>query len=376
MERIRLVQITHDLAIGGLQQVVVNICKSIDREKFDISVLCLRSLGDFASAVEQLGIRVYSLKPKNDDTQYLAFFQIAKFLREHRAQVIHTHNTQPLLDATPASLIAGRQTIIHTDHARDFPDKKRYMVAEWLMSHFVYRIVGVSEHTSKNLMKYERISADKIVTIPNGIDETTYDIEIDIDKKKGELGISAKAPVIGLGVRLTAQKGITYLLNAMPTVIRWFPAIALVIAGEGPLYNELQRETWALGIQDHVFFIGPRLDMPEVLKVFDLYVLPSVWEGLPMVLLEAMAAGCAIVATDVGGNRTPVQHGVNGSLVPAREPESLSAEIIRVLADRELRQGYVQEGRKMVSENFSARAMTRKYEELYLGEFLGGASSV
>lgn len=365
-KKIRLMQITHDLAIGGLQQVVVNLCRTIDRDLFDMSVLCLRELGSFAPEVESLGIKVYFLPQKDTGTDYLSFLKVGKILKENSVEVIHTHNTQPFVDGTLGALMSGVKTIIHTDHARDFPDKRRYMVAEWAMSQFAYKVVGVSEHTSENLMKYEKISPSQIVTIHNGIDGSKYDIAVDRKAKRRELGITGDGPVIGLGVRLSEQKGITYLLKAMPGIVQAFPEITLVIAGDGPLEKDLKAEAKTLGLEGKVLFIGPRLDIPDLLKTFDLYVLPSLWEGLPMVLLEAMAAGCPIVATDVGGVSRAIEHGLNGSLVKPKHPDLLTREITRLLLDDQLRSQYSNNGRKIFEEHFSARAMTSRYEQLYL----------
>ena len=364
----RVMQITHDLDIGGLQQVVVNICRTIDRKRFDVSVLCLRKLGVFVPEVEKLGIQVFFLPQRQKGTDYFSFLKVAEILRREKIEVIHTHNTQPFVDGTLGALMSGVRTIVHTDHARDFPDKRRYMFAEWLMSHFAYRVVGVSDHTSQNLVRYERISPQKVTTIVNGIDGSKYDIKIDKDKKKKELGLTNSGPIIGLGVRLTEQKGITYLLKAMPEVIKVFPDITLVIAGEGQIEDELKRETTLLGIDQNVLFAGPRLDMPELLKLFDIYVLPSLWEGLPMVLLEAMAAGCPIIATKVGGVPTVIKHGQNGSLIESENPEALASEIIKLLSNKELRNRYSENGLSQFREKFGADIMTRKYERLYLRE--------
>lgn len=359
-------QITHDLALGGLQQVVVNLCRTINRDLFDVSVLCLRELGCFVSEVRDLGIKVHFLEQKNGGTDYFSFIKVARKLREQRIEVIHTHNTQPFMDGTIGALISGVKTIVHTDHARDFPDKFRYMFAEWVMSHFAFTIVGVSEHTSKNLRKYEKIAAKKIVTIHNGILGSKFGLSIDKERKRLDLGIKNRGPIIGVGVRLSEQKGISYLLKAMPGVIRSIPDITLVIAGEGPLEADLREEANDLRIGDHVRFIGMRLDMPEIIQLFDLYVLPSLWEGLPMVLLEAMAAGCPILATDVGGVSVAVETGVNGSLVKPKDAYSLENEIIHLLNDETLRKRYSEKGRKIFEEKFSAEAMTRSYERLYM----------
>jgi glycosyltransferase involved in cell wall biosynthesis len=368
-ERIKLMLITHDLAIGGLQQVVVNICKSIDRGRFDISVLCLRALGEFTPNIEKLGVKVYVVPQKQNRTDYFTFLKVAKILRELKINVIHTHNTQPLIDGTIGALLAGVKTVVHTDHARNYPDKRRYMLAEWLMSHFVYKFVGVSEATTQDLIRYEKISPKKLVTIVNGIDGSALEIPIEKDRKKKELGIVNDGPVIGLGVRLAKQKGITYLLQAMPEIITKYPKITLVIAGTGDCEDQLRTEARDRGVDNNVLFIGPRLDMIEIIKIFDLYVLPSVWEGLPIVLLEAMAAGCPIVATNVGGNFMAIQNGKNGSLVEPKNPSRLASEIIKLLSNNELRARYAKLGKELFEQKFSIETMTKNYEDIYIQGF-------
>lgn len=358
-------QITHDLAIGGLQQVVVNICKSIDRKMFHVSVLCLRSLGVFVPEVEKLGIKVIYLPQKKNGTDYFSFLKVARILREENIDVIHTHNTQPLIDGTLGALLSGVKTIVHTDHARNFPDKMRYMFAEWCMSYLVYKVVGVSDHTVANLIRYEKISPKKLTTIPNGIDGGKYHVSIEKDKKRKELGIHHDGPIIGLGVRISEQKGITYLLQAMPVILSRFPDLSLVIAGEGNLIDVLRQEAEDLNVGDHVFFVGPRLDMPQLLKLFNIYVLPSLWEGLPMVLLEAMAAGCPIVATNVGGNMQAIKDGLNGTLVEPRNSGKLAEAVINLLGRPEVCETYRRNGLRIFEEKFSAEIMTRRYEELY-----------
>lgn len=364
--RLRLLQITHDLDLGGLQQVIYNLCRTLDRSRFEIFVLCLREKGLFASDVEALGIPVFLLEKNAKGPDYFAFRKVAKLMRELRIDVVHTHNTQPFFDGTIGAMLAGVRTVIHTDHARDFPDKLRYMIAEWLMSLYAYRVVGCSEHTSQQLMRYEKISKRKIVTIPNGIDGSRFDLSIDRAAKRRELGIGAEGHIIGLAVRLSDQKGITFLLRAMPSVLAKHPDTTLLIAGNGDLRADLEREAKDLGVASQVKFCGPRKDIPELLKLLDLYVLPSKWEGLPMVILEAMAAGCPVVATNVGGNATAVVDGVTGALVPPQDPSALAQAIVRLLDSPDLLKSYAANGRARFYERFSADIMARQYEQLYL----------
>lgn len=366
--KLRLLQITHDLDLGGLQQVVYNLCRTIDRSRFDIFVLCLREKGCFADDVEALGVPVYLLEQKTDGADYLAFLKVANLLKTLKIDVIHTHNTQPFFDGTVGALIAGVKTIVHTDHARSFPDKTRYMVAEWLMSHFAYKVVGCSAHTSAQLIKYEKISPKKIVTIPNGIDGSRFQIEIDEPAKRAELGIKKSGPILGVAVRLSEQKGISYLLQAMPAVLVKHPDATLVIAGDGDLKAQLEAETETLNIADSVIFAGARKDIPELLQLFDIYVMPSLWEGLPMILLEAMAAGCPIIASDVGGNSSAVIHGQTGMLVAAKDVSGLSDAVIRLLTQPELRAEFADNARQLFQRQFSAGSMTTRYEKLYLRE--------
>ena len=362
----RLLHITHDLQIGGLQQVIVNLCKYTDTSQFDISVLCLRERGVYTKDVEKLGIPVFLLPQKKNGIDYFSFLKVSQFIRREKIDIIHTHNTQPLIDGVIGALLDRRvKTIIHTDHARSFPDKKRYMFAEWLISHFVTKMVGVSEHTSKNLSKYEKIAPEKIATIYNGVDPKPYSVSLNRKRYLKKLGIDTNGPVIGLGVRLSEQKGITYLLKAAPLIIEAFPRVSIVIAGEGDLETDLKKESRDLGINKNIFFLGPRLDIPLLIKALDLYVLPSLWEGLPMVLLEAMAAGCPIIATNVGGNSIAIQDKVNGFLVAPADPVALANSIITLLNDPTLMNKYAQSSLDIFKKKFSAEMMAVKYEKLY-----------
>lgn len=364
-KKIRLLQITHDLAIGGLQRVVVDICKFIDKEQFNVEVLCLRDLGALTPELEKIGVKIHLLPQKKKGTDYFSFLKVAKILREHKIDVIHTHNTQPFIDGTLGALLANVKTIVHTDHSREYPDKRRYMFAEWVMSHFAYRVAGVSEATSQDLISYERISPKKIVTILNGIDSSLCNIDVNREQKKRELGVNREGPIIGLGVRLTQSKGIQYLLQAMPGIIECYPEITLVIAGEGDYEAHLRQEAKELGVANNTLFVGPRMDMHELVKIFDLYVLPSLREGLPIVLLEAMAIGCPIIASKVGGIPTAIRHNENGFLVEPTYPTALAGAILKLLGDDKLRRQYITRGKELFTERFNATAMVNQYEMLY-----------
>ena len=363
-ERIKILQITDNLGIGGLERVVVNLCKHLNKNIFHVSVVCLNFLGAFADELENERIKVY-LAPKKKENDYFLFWKLKDIIGEIKPDIVHTHNTNAIIDGVIASVLQRVPVRVHTDHARKFPDKKKYMAIEWFLSHFIHKIIAVSGETRENLIKYEKIKRSKITVLNNGIDGSSYNIHVDIEQKKKEIGVLRYKYIIGLGVRFTEQKGIIHLIKAAPEILKKFPETAFVIAGYGALEKFLRSEAKRLEVDANFFFIGSRLDMPELLQIFDLYVLPSEWEGLPLVLLEAMAAKRAIVATNVGGNSMAIENGFSGSLVPAKNHAELAKEIIRLLDDPETRKRYSENAYKRFKTKFSVEHMAKMHENLY-----------
>lgn len=364
-QRLRVLQVTHDLGVGGLPRVVETLARALDPQAFDVSVLCLNEGGPLADRLVEAGIRVDILSKGPRKPDRLAFLRVAERLRDQPVDVVHTHNTQPFIDAGLASIISSTPVLIHTDHARAFPDRKRYMIAEHLLSWGAHKVVGVSEHTTANLRHWERISEAKLETIPNGIDGSLFDAAVDVAAVRHSLGVPLDVPLLALGARLAEQKGITYLLDAMARLEARQPKLHLVLAGDGPLRSALEAQANALGLSQRVHFVGVRLDMPDVLRASDIFVMPSLWEGLPMIILEALAGGVPIVASSVGGVPSAVIDGQTGSLVPAQDPDRLADALHHMLEDAEYRARCVVNGRRLFDDHFSAAAMARRYEALY-----------
>ena len=360
-------QITHDLRIGGLQKLILDICSHINKTIFEISVCCLRDKGELAPQIEKNGIKVYRIPPRpNNKTDYFSFLKLYNLLKGKQIDILHTHNTHPFMDGTVAGKMADIPVIIHTDHARQFPDKRRYMLAERILSHFVDKVVAVSESVKQDLIYYEKINSKKITVIWNGIDPEKFNCKINKKEKKKELDVENCYPILGFSGRLTKQKGISYLLNAMPKIINEFPKAILLIAGYGEHEEKFKQETIQLGINKHVKFLGPRLDIPEILAILDIYVLPSIWEGMPLVILEAMAAKKPIVATKVGGIPEAVIHNHSGLLVPPKDPEALANAILKILKNSNLAASLAENAYNRFLKHFTIKKMVSRYEQLYL----------
>lgn len=367
--RTRVLLITPTLHIGGLEQVVATLCRSIDREQFDPSVLCLRDRGPLAELIEDAGVPVLTLHPHAvEGADYWGFLIVARLVRKHAFKVIHTHNTPSLVFGGFGAILGGATRIIHTDHARLYPDKRRLIMAERLMSHWTDWVVGVSQETTDQLHKHVGISRRRLLTIPNGVDGKRYSVTIDRAAKLRSIGLQADRPlVLGVCARLTEQKGISFLLEAMPEILARHANAFLLVVGDGPCADQLKTLTNNLGIAPNVKFLGSREDVPELLQLFDVFVLPSIWEGLPMALLEAMAAGRAIVATDVGGVATAIEHGDSGLLIPPGSPNDIVNSVCSLLAVPEQRDILGRAALHVFVRQFSSDRMTRQYERLYLG---------
>lgn len=363
--KIRVLQLTANLGMGGLERVVINLCKNINVDMYDVSVCCLKYKGKLARELEDIGMPVHLLPQVTKRPDYTAFWRLKKILLQEKPDLVHTHNANAFIDGAMASCLAGVPALINTDHARKFPGRWTERMMEAVCARKADKFVAVSEETKKNLMRYERIPAAKIEVIRNGIDGKDYDIEIDVQKKKEELGLLGFDHVVGLGVRLTPQKGIAHLIEAAPLVLAMFPKTAFLVAGKGYLRESLMELAIQRGVSSHFHFIGPRLDLPEILQTLDVYVLPSEWEGLPLALLESMAASRAIVATRVGGNPYVIEHGRTGLLVESKDVKGLAEAVCRLLSNYEERGRLGINAQKRFYQGFSVQHMTGKYEELY-----------
>ncbi|MFW6253366.1 MAG: glycosyltransferase, partial [Chitinivibrionales bacterium] len=342
------------------------ICKTIRRDLFECSVLCLRRSGPLQDELAEQGIEVMCLARGSEKPDRLAFLKVARILRRQRIDVIHTHNTEPLIDGTMGAILAGVKTIVHTDHARRFPDKHRYMVAENILSNFIYRMIGVSEDTSHNLRYFEKISPRRLMTIPNGIDPAPYVERVDHAKIRQTLGVPRWAPLIGTVARLSGEKAIDKAIEAFAIVSHTIPEARFIIVGEGPCESELRTKTRELGLQEKVIFAGRHSKVAPILAIMDLFVLSSTREGLPMAVLEAMAAGCPVVAFAVGGVPSAVEHARSGYLVAPGDIKGMAGQIEMLLQHPVLARGFGEYGRRLFARRFSAEPMTRAYERLYM----------
>jgi len=366
MKKIKVMQLTWGMGIGGLERVIMNLCHYLDKEKYDVSVYCLHKKGIFGEVLESEGYNIYFLKGQNRLNKYIQCLQLASFLKKKKIDILHSHNTTALLDGVLARHLAKIPVHIHTDHIKPHGIKHRHLLAEKFASYFVDRIVAVSKYTREELVLKQGINPKKIEVIYNGVNILSASNHQTLRKIQKELGIFDVQYVVGIIGRLEKQKGYELLLDAAVYILKEFPRkIKFIFVGEGLEEEKLKHKAINLGIYKHIIFTGERVDALSILPLFDVFVMTSYKEGMPMVLLEAMAMRKPIVSTAVGGIPEIVKDGENGFLIYSRNPETLAKKILTLLKNQDLRISMGNAGFKLYNQYFTVDIMVKKYQYLY-----------
>lgn len=350
--------------VAGGQMVALQLARAA-RERGNAIAFVAPEPGGFVDLARAEGVAVH-LVPLRRTYQLDKAVVLARLLRRERADVLHTHTLAGanVLGRVGARL-AGVPVIAHLHIENHFRPATRPLIRtlDNATARLCARLVAVSEDTRRAYERQGYPGNGRIDVVYNGVDLTPRPPAPDL---RGELGISAAVPLVGEVARLCDVKGQRELIEAVATV----PEARLVLVGAdlergGAFQAELERQADRLGVRDRVSFAGPRDDAAELLGQLDVVALPSWTEGLPLVLLEAMARRRAVVATPVGGTSELVADGETGLLVAPRDPGALADAISRLLADPELRRRMGDAGRQRVLEHFSAAAMCGRMLELY-----------
>jgi glycosyltransferase involved in cell wall biosynthesis len=250
----------------------------------------------------------------------------------------------------------------------DLP-KWLWRIESWLVnSSLVDKMIAVSEQTRYFCLEVEGMSPNKVLTIPNGVDLSAFDKQQwtlqELERLRNSLGISPGITILTTVGRLHPQKGHTYLIQAIAEIKKVRDDFVCLFAGDGELRAQISQQIYQQGVEKHVRLLGVREDVPQLLAISDMFVLPSLHEGMPMALLEAMAAQLPVIATAVDGTNELVVDGETGLLVPPADPTALSQAILTLLNDPDRRHQMGQKGYERVREHFSEQVMCQRYEEV------------
>lgn len=369
---------------GGAEEHMLLLLQYLDRRLFQPHLICGPELAEALQRDLPGDVELFTLS-FGKFTDLTAAFALWRILRTREIQILHSHMFWSSLFASPVGRLARVPVIIETTHVRELWRKgwfKSSYFVDRQVSRCVTRYIAVSRANARYLAEEKRIHARKIVVVQNGSDLSRFTPDHRAPAGLREsLGIAAADPVLLVAARLEEQKGHRVLLQALPAIRRRFPRVRVVCVGDGALRPELQQLTQNLGVQESVRFIGYQSNITDWYALADITVLPSFYEGLPLVAIESLASGKPVVATAVDGTPEVVVDGKTGLLVPPGDPGKLAEAICRILGEDSLRQDLAQEGRRWVTERFSRERQIRDTEELYLsawsettGEVFGPAA--
>lgn len=352
--------------LGGAQEVVANLLACADRDTFEIEVASMHRPGVYTERFRALGAATHSLSPHKMAPLYVP--NLLGLLHRGRFDVAHAHLTASNLIAKPLAAWAGTRVLINHDHANDASrrDRKVLCAADRWANRFSTHICAVSQSTRQFLIEEERIEPEKISVVHNGIDLQRFiPNQGSAAKARKDFGLPTEDFCLGGVGRLTKQKNFALLLETATLLRKRRTDFFVVLAGTGPLEEELRQQTTALGLTDIVHFLGHIGDTSALYPALDMVVMPSLFEGLPMVLLEAMAMKVPVVAAAVDGVAEVVENGREGILLAGWRAEEFSRRIDELLGAPSLREQLTGAAREKVLREFSRETMTANIEAIY-----------
>lgn len=358
MSQLHICHIVLSLEPGGLENGVVNVVRGLDPREFRSSVCCLQRVGAFAGRLAA-GVAVTAMDLQPGNHPWMAV-RIARLLRAWHVDIVHTRNAESFFYGVVAARLAGVRAVIHSEHGREFPEKPlRAWLQRQLLRHVDFAFT-VSRQLKSDLERELRVPASRFEVLYNGVDVERFQYQ----RTHGPAPDASQSLLIGSVGRLVPVKNYALLLQAVARLAK-APSCRLLLIGEGPERATLEQLAAQLGLASRVVFAGHRDDVPQLLEKVDIFVLPSLSEGMSNTLLEAMASGLPVVASDVGGNREVIDPERTGLLFPSGDVAALTGQLERLLESGELRARLGDAAALRVGIEFSMQAMLARYTELY-----------
>jgi len=387
--KLNVMQIILNLDVGGAQEVVRTLVDYLVSGDC-IPVVCTFRDGPLRQDIEQLGIKVEILPSRRYSIVAFPLFildmiriwqSLARLVKKYNVDVIQTHLLRSLDFLTLFLKYTTRlRVVLWTFHSANFALSRTELPKhKWLLKpkrythHLLYRLtsrlvsgfIAVSDEVKEAMVAVIGPIEDSITVICNGVDVKRYGQPVDKARVKGQVGLDDTARLIAVVATLKEPKGHQYMVEAMATIVSQHPDVHTLFIGDGELREELQAQIARLNLRKHIHILGNRNDVPDLLAASELFVLPSLWEGLSMALLEAMAAGKPIVATAVSGTTQVMIPGETGLIVPPGDSQALADAIIYLLSNPAHAQAMGQAAKQYVEVHYSAQKQADEHLALY-----------
>lgn len=354
-ERCKVCEIIRHAQIAGTEKHVYLLASNLDKENFKTSV-CLFEHGELVDNLNRLGIETHVITKSHSP---LHFLKLIVFLYQKKFDIVHCHSGGYVC---LAAKLAGIRYIVYTKHGIGFTAEELRSrsffrkLRDFLIDKCVTIYIALTNYDKFVMTQIMHISENKIRIIHNGIDPKFGE-----EKPMSRNGY----PIIGIVARLTKQKGISYLIKAIPIIAEKYKNVKVLIAGSGEEESTLRNLANRVGVLKRIEFLGYVKDVASIINCMDIFVLPSIWEGFPYVLLEAMLLKKPIVATNIFGVNEIIEHEKTGILVEPRNPDSMADAIIELLSNKKKAQSLGNVARRRVLNYFTLDKTISRIEQLY-----------
>jgi sugar transferase (PEP-CTERM/EpsH1 system associated) len=365
------------LDVGGLENGLVNLINGIPAERFRHAIICLTGYTEFRRRIRRSDVSVFALN-KPSGNSVLTQFKLWRLLKQLRPDIIHTRNLAAL-EGTLAAALAGVPVRIHGEHGRDVGDldgsNRKFQRLRRLFKPFVHQYIALSKDLERYLCERIGVTPEKVAQLYNGVDTDLFHPAagarepLPIDGLNPDDFAPPDAFVIGTVGRMQEVKDQLTLARAFVLLLQMAPRtgrpLRLVMVGDGPLRKQVADILDQAGAGSLAWLAGERDDVPRIMRGLDLFVLPSLAEGVSNTVLEAMASGLPVVATAVGGNAELVDAGRTGRLVPPSDPQAMAQAMLDYCTDAEESRRQGREARRAAERDFSMAAMVSGYMAIY-----------
>ncbi len=363
----KILYVSTSTTVGGAEKTLYTLATLINPSVCDVTgVVSLKPKGHYARQLEALSKRVYSLKIK--DTAGLQDLQkLALVIHETKPDIVHAIMYQGIQLARAVKRLGYADFKLVTSPRVHYRTRTPFsLFIDGLLKKADDLLISESEASRSYLVDKLSYDKKKTLVIRNGVDIAGWSIsKTDRKERREMIGVTNEDFLVGSVGRLDEQKGHIHLIDAIAALLPNHPQIKSVILGEGPLHAELQTRIDSLGIGPTMGLLGEQDEITAWLSAFDAFVLPSLWEGIPNALLEAMALGLPVIATDVDGIPEALVHGLSGLVIKPGDPKAIATALQDLIEDKALSANLGNEAKKVVSENFTLAPMIERYEKAY-----------
>ncbi|MDD5109034.1 MAG: glycosyltransferase family 4 protein [Candidatus Omnitrophica bacterium] len=375
--KINLLYIITKLELGGAQRQLLSLIAGLDKEKYRVFLFSAKEglLAKEAELIPGLTLKKsrFLERPVNFIKDILVFIEICAFIKKNKIELVHTHSSKAGILGRFAARACKVTAIIHTVHGWSFNDyqprilRNFYLFFEKLCAKFTGKIIVVSYSDREKGLNSSIGSQGQYVLIRYGINASEFAASDLRNQARQALGINKDELAVGMVACFKPQKSPLDFVKIALAVKKEICGIKFIMVGDGQLRNKVSLLIKELGLQDKIILTGWRPDIAFILSALDIFILTSLWEGLPIAVLEAMAAGKPIIATDTGGISEVIENGKNGYLVKPQDNQAMQNRITELLRSRQKREEFISLGRARIdSEEFLLTKMVRATGELYL----------